>query len=82
MKVVYAKTIQEFDTAWQSLKDNYRDESYLPIFQYLIKTWLKHKEMFVKAWTNSQLHFNNAASNRAEGIVNGLIGVTKCNGLK
>ena len=49
MKVVYAKTIQEFDTAWQSLKDHYRDESYLLIFQYLMKTWLKHKEMFIKA---------------------------------
>ena len=55
MKVVYAKTIQEFDTAWQSLKHHYRDESYLLIFQYLMKTWLKHKEMFIKAWTNSQL---------------------------
>jgi hypothetical protein len=33
-----------------------------------MKTWLKHKEMFIKAWTNQQLHFDNAASNRAEGI--------------
>ena len=68
IKIVYAKTVYEFNTAWQSLKDHYRDESYLSIFQYLMKTWLKHKEMFVKAWTNSQLHFDNAASNRAEGI--------------
>jgi hypothetical protein len=32
MKVVYAKTVHEFDTAWQSLKNHYRDESYFLIF--------------------------------------------------
>ncbi|KAL4555319.1 hypothetical protein LXL04_037936 [Taraxacum kok-saghyz] len=35
--------------------------------EYIKKTWLPWKEMFVSAWTDNYMHLGNHASSRAEG---------------
>jgi len=40
-----------------------------PIFtEYVISTWLTHKEKFVKAWTDKVMHIGNTTSNRVETV--------------
>ena len=65
----WAQTETAFNTAYDALKARYQDEQYTDIFVYLNRTWFgKHKEKIIPAWTNKVLHFNNASSNRVEGI--------------
>ena len=40
--------------------------------KYLEKTWLVHKEKFVKAWTNNVKHFGNTTTCRVESAHNAL----------
>ena len=42
------------------------------LYNYLERTWLIHKEKFVKAWTNKVLHFGNTTTCRVESAHNAL----------
>ena len=67
--VRWARTEADFEIAYTALRDHYSDESYEPIFLYLRQTWFgRHKEKVIPAWTDKVLHFNNASSNRVEGM--------------
>jgi hypothetical protein len=60
-----AKSEADVEAAWQKLCAVYRAE-YPGIISYLDKTWMKHRKLFCRFWTDKITHFNNDASNRAE----------------
>jgi hypothetical protein len=61
-----ARTETDVEAAWQKLCGIYRAE-YPKIISYLDTTWMKHRKLFCRFWTDQITHFNNDASNRAEG---------------
>ena len=64
-KVVYVDTEAKYDAAVRRMKDAWRMEQ--AVLNYVQGTWLhKYHAMFVKAWTDSVLNFNNTTTNRAE----------------
>lgn len=38
------------------------------LLDYISKTWIKHKELFVVAWTNNYSHFGTVNTSRCEGL--------------
>ncbi|XP_057444454.1 protein FAR1-RELATED SEQUENCE 5-like [Lotus japonicus] len=56
--------LEQFDEEWKEMCVMCKD--YPDFISYISTTWLKHKEKFVSAWTNSVLHFGTTTSNRAE----------------
>ncbi|XP_057425864.1 uncharacterized protein LOC130719248 [Lotus japonicus] len=62
--LIYAETVEQFDEEWKEMCVMCKD--FPDFISYISTTWLKHKEKFVSAWTNSVLHFGTTTSNRAE----------------
>jgi hypothetical protein len=60
-----ARSEADVEAAWQKLCGVYRAE-YPHIISYLEETWMKHRKLFCRFWTDQVNHFNNDASNRAE----------------
>ena len=69
-EVTSSKTFTDFEVNWKKLCKDYED--YPTVLSYLQKQWLPLKEHFVDAWVSTQLHFNNRATSRAEGLHGGL----------
>lgn len=61
--VVNAGDEPTFVAQWSQLRSQYPGK----ISEYLEKTWICHKERFVRTWTNKVLHFGNLVTSRAEG---------------
>lgn len=60
--LIYAETVEQFDEEWKEMCVMCKD--FPDFISYISTTWLKHKEKFVSAWTNSVLHFGTTTSNR------------------
>ncbi|XP_021727073.1 uncharacterized protein LOC110694170 isoform X5 [Chenopodium quinoa] len=63
-KIVNATTQAEYDRALTAMQ--VRWGKYPEVIQYVQRTWLCHKEKFVKFWTNQVLHFGNTTNCRVE----------------
>ncbi|XP_021763625.1 protein FAR1-RELATED SEQUENCE 5-like [Chenopodium quinoa] len=63
-KIVNATTQAEYDHALAAMQ--VRWGKYPAVIQYVKRTWLCHKEKFVKFWTNQVLHFGNTTNCRVE----------------
>lgn len=62
-KTIDAKTVDEFNTAWQEIQDFCAPS----IRNYLESTWYPVREKIVKAWTNAIPHMDNDTTSIAEG---------------
>ncbi|KAK1258539.1 hypothetical protein QJS04_geneDACA023544 [Acorus gramineus] len=64
-EVMKSFTEVDFYRKLQLLEDEYR--SYPNVLSYLHATWLdKHRERFVTAWIDRQMHLGNTSTNRVE----------------
>ncbi|XP_021775081.1 protein FAR1-RELATED SEQUENCE 6-like [Chenopodium quinoa] len=63
-KIVNAITQAEYDRALAAMQ--VRWGKYPAVIQYVQRTWLCHKEKFVKFWMNQVLHFSNTTNCRVE----------------
>lgn len=65
-EVVYASSLEEFESAWDFMNDNY-NESHTEQMEYLNNTYIRfHKKKFVTYWTNKTLNFFTTTSSRGE----------------
>lgn len=67
--VIYADSVQTFETRWRELSDYYGDEDIYPgVVAYLQETWLNDKvaPRFLVHHTNQIMHFGNTATSRVE----------------
>lgn len=62
--VVYANVLSEFHDAWELLSIKY-EGSHPSCISYL-DSLLKHKDKFIKCYTNKVKHFGNTATSRSE----------------
>ncbi|KAL4590600.1 hypothetical protein LXL04_003537 [Taraxacum kok-saghyz] len=65
INVAYSTTTTMFEYNWAEFELSYQAKKVA--LEYIKKTWLPWKEMFVSAWTDNYLHLGNHASSRAEG---------------
>ncbi|CAA0831094.1 Unknown protein, partial [Striga hermonthica] len=63
-KVVEANTWQKYKDAVEDMIVTYA--KFPHVLDYVDKTWLAHKEKFVKVWTDTVLHFGNTTTCRVE----------------
>ena len=66
--VLHAKTVEAFDAAWNELKGKDAGEKWQRAAHYVESQWLKHhKELCVKAWTDSVRHYGTSTTSVVEG---------------
>jgi hypothetical protein len=68
MHIVNAATVPEMRQAWDEFKQQYSSEVYREIIRYIENEWLDDDtaRRFLHCYTNSFLHFGNAATSRNE----------------
>jgi hypothetical protein len=68
-QVIFAPTIADMETAWQSFQEEYAHEAFAEAIQYISNQWMVDgvKQRFLRCYTNETLHFGETASSRVEG---------------
>ena len=63
--VCLSQTEADFDSNWDAFSAKHGVDTRQ--VNYLLTTWLPHKQRFVAAWTNKDRHLDNTATSRVEG---------------
>ena len=66
--LLYAKTVEAFDAAWNELKGKDAGEKWQRAAHYVESQWFKHhKELCVKSWTDNVRHSGTSTTSVVEG---------------
>lgn len=64
--ICWAETELEFDILWDAFCEQF---DHIPqIIEYLQRTWLSQREMFVECWVSKFLHLGCTTTSRVEGL--------------
>ncbi|KAJ6142420.1 hypothetical protein N7471_001873 [Penicillium samsonianum] len=67
-RVVFALTIDDFNTQWAVFKERYADPIFSPLLDYIQAEWIDdYPEKFLHFHTKQYLHLNEIATSRTEG---------------
>jgi hypothetical protein len=56
------ETTREFDSSWLLMQRDFGSRS--AFVDYLKKTWIPHKKLICRAWTNDVMHFGNSSTQK------------------